>query len=208
MRSAWRYCVGQSDDQACPDHAIDQRNSPYPGMFDTILADAGIKVLLTGVWTPRMSAIMERWIQSCRRELLDGTLIWNQTPVHGYNAHPIEASRTRARYDRCPIRSAIQRRSRGSSFADATACAGSTTNTHTPHDLRGLCYRHPQGPAVAMSVVLTLRVAVAGSTRAGRRGRRQRQSWPVTRRFEEPTICNDGLTRDWTSLGDGIDGIA
>ena len=27
---------------------------------------------------PRMNAVMERWIQSCRRELLDRMLIWNQ----------------------------------------------------------------------------------------------------------------------------------
>jgi len=25
-----------------------------------------------------MNSIMERWIESCRRELLDRTLIWNQ----------------------------------------------------------------------------------------------------------------------------------
>jgi transposase InsO family protein len=25
-----------------------------------------------------MNAIMERWIQTCRRELLDRTLVWNQ----------------------------------------------------------------------------------------------------------------------------------
>jgi putative transposase len=27
---------------------------------------------------PRMNAMMERWVQTCRRELLDRTLIWNQ----------------------------------------------------------------------------------------------------------------------------------
>jgi hypothetical protein len=27
---------------------------------------------------PRMNSIMERWIQTCRRELLDRTLIWDQ----------------------------------------------------------------------------------------------------------------------------------
>src|SRR3954447_18914205 len=27
---------------------------------------------------PRMNAIMERWVRTCRRELLDRTLIWNQ----------------------------------------------------------------------------------------------------------------------------------
>ena len=30
------------------------------------------------VQAPRMKSIMERWIGSCRRELLDRTLIWNQ----------------------------------------------------------------------------------------------------------------------------------
>ena len=34
--------------------------------------------MLTGVQVPRMNAVMDRWIQSCRRELLDRTLIWNQ----------------------------------------------------------------------------------------------------------------------------------
>jgi hypothetical protein len=28
---------------------------------------------------PRMNSIMERWIQACRHELLDRTLIWNHT---------------------------------------------------------------------------------------------------------------------------------
>jgi putative transposase len=48
-------------------------------LFDTILADTWIDVVLSGVRMPRMNAIMERWIQTCRRELLDRTLVWNQT---------------------------------------------------------------------------------------------------------------------------------
>ncbi|MFF0526205.1 integrase core domain-containing protein [Actinomadura nitritigenes] len=47
-------------------------------MFDAVLADAGIKMVLTGVLMPRMNSIMEHWVQTCRRELLDRTLIWNQ----------------------------------------------------------------------------------------------------------------------------------
>ena len=47
-------------------------------MFDTVLADAGVSVVLSGVRMPRMNAIMERWVQTCRRELLDRTLVWNQ----------------------------------------------------------------------------------------------------------------------------------
>jgi putative transposase len=34
--------------------------------------------VLSGIQMPRMNAIMERWVQTCRRELLDRTLIWNQ----------------------------------------------------------------------------------------------------------------------------------
>lgn len=57
---------------------IRDRDGKFPGLFDAVLADAGIKVVLTGVRMPRMNAIMERWVQTCRRELLDRTLIWNQ----------------------------------------------------------------------------------------------------------------------------------
>jgi len=35
-------------------------------------------VIRSAVQAPRMNSIMERWIGSCRRELLDRTLIWNQ----------------------------------------------------------------------------------------------------------------------------------
>jgi putative transposase len=34
--------------------------------------------VLSRVQMPRMNAIMERWVQTCCRELLDRTLIWNQ----------------------------------------------------------------------------------------------------------------------------------
>jgi putative transposase len=58
---------------------IRDRDGKYPQVFDDILADTGIKVLLSGIRMPRMNSIAERWIRSCRRELLDRTLIWNQT---------------------------------------------------------------------------------------------------------------------------------
>jgi putative transposase len=59
-------------------YLIRDRDGKYPKLFDAILTDTGIKVVLTGVRMPRMNAVMERWIQSCRRELLDRMLIWNQ----------------------------------------------------------------------------------------------------------------------------------
>ncbi len=57
---------------------IRDRDGKFPAQFDTILNDAGIQVVYSGVRMPRMNAIMERWVQTCRRELLDRTLIWNQ----------------------------------------------------------------------------------------------------------------------------------
>lgn len=44
-----------------------------------MLADASLKVVTTGIRVPRINSLMERWTQTCRRELLDGTLIWNQS---------------------------------------------------------------------------------------------------------------------------------
>jgi putative transposase len=71
------------------------RNAELIAAFDAVLTDAGAQVVKTGIWIPRMNAIMERWIQTCRRELPDRTLIWNQRhPLHAlrefetfYNEH-------------------------------------------------------------------------------------------------------------------------
>jgi putative transposase len=76
-------------------YVVRDRDGKYPALFDTILADTGIATVLTGVQMPRMNSIMERWIQTCRHELLDRTLIWNQAHLlHAlreyethYNAH-------------------------------------------------------------------------------------------------------------------------
>jgi putative transposase len=57
---------------------IRDRDGKYPALFDAILADAGIEVVLSGVQMPRMNSIMERRVQTCRHELLDRTLTWNQ----------------------------------------------------------------------------------------------------------------------------------
>jgi putative transposase len=57
---------------------IRDRDAKYPKLFDAVVKDAGIEVVLSGVRMPRMNSIIERWVQTCRRELLDRTLIWNQ----------------------------------------------------------------------------------------------------------------------------------
>ncbi|MEU4769772.1 hypothetical protein AB0H12_41785 [Actinosynnema sp. NPDC023794] len=57
---------------------IRDHDGKFPALFDTVLADAGIRVVLSGIRIPRMNAIMERWIHICRHELLDRILIRNQ----------------------------------------------------------------------------------------------------------------------------------
>ena len=44
---------------------IRDRDGKFPGLFDAILADAGIETVLSGIQMPRMNAIMERWVQTC-----------------------------------------------------------------------------------------------------------------------------------------------
>ena len=58
---------------------IRDHGSNYTTAFEAVLADAGIRTVLCNVQTPRMNAIAERWIGGCRRELLERTLIWNQS---------------------------------------------------------------------------------------------------------------------------------
>ena len=64
-----------------------------------------------------MNSIMERWVQTCRRELLDRTLIWNQRHLlHAlrqfedhYNSYrPHQGSPTLAHCTRCQRRSPIR----------------------------------------------------------------------------------------------------
>ncbi|WP_445519763.1 integrase core domain-containing protein [Streptomyces sp. NEAU-174] len=57
---------------------IRDRDGKFPALFDALLKDTGIEVVLTGIHMTRMNSIMERWVQTFRHELLDRTLIWNQ----------------------------------------------------------------------------------------------------------------------------------
>ena len=92
---AARNLVMDLDDAGCQvKYLIRDRDGKYPALFDSILADVGITVVLSGVRMPRMNSIMERWIQACRHELLDRTLIWNQ-------AHLLHALREYERHHNC-----------------------------------------------------------------------------------------------------------
>ncbi|MEU2687260.1 integrase core domain-containing protein [Streptomyces hygroscopicus] len=58
---------------------IRDRDSKSTAAFDALMTDAGMKVVTTGIRIPRMNSLMERWIRTCRTELLDRTLMWNQS---------------------------------------------------------------------------------------------------------------------------------
>jgi len=57
---------------------LHDRDASFTAAFDTVFQAAGARVVRSAVQAPRMNSVMERWIGSCRRELLDRALIWNQ----------------------------------------------------------------------------------------------------------------------------------
>jgi putative transposase len=71
------------------------RDTKFTAAFDAVFTGADIRILRSPIRAPRANAIMERWIGSCRRELLDQTLIWNQRHLlrvlreyeNHYNSH-------------------------------------------------------------------------------------------------------------------------
>jgi transposase InsO family protein len=74
-----RNLVMDLEDASCrAKYLIRDRDGKYPAGFDQVLANAGITIVRSGVRMPRMNSIMERWVRTCRHELLDRTLIWNQ----------------------------------------------------------------------------------------------------------------------------------
>jgi putative transposase len=80
---------------------IRDRGSNFTTAFDAVLADAWIR-------TPRMNAIIERWIGGYRRELLDRTLVWNQAHLRRilrqYETHHNQHRPHRYLYGAAPLK--------------------------------------------------------------------------------------------------------
>ena len=57
---------------------IHDRDASFTTAFDEVFRAAGTRIVRSAIQAPRMNSVMERWIGSCRRELLDRTLVWNQ----------------------------------------------------------------------------------------------------------------------------------
>ncbi|WP_326634271.1 integrase core domain-containing protein [Nonomuraea fuscirosea] len=107
---AIRNLVMDLDDAGCRARfLIRDREGKFLALMDEVLAEAGIKTVLTGIRMPRMNSIMERWVQSCRHELLDRCLIWNERHLrhslreyeHFYNQHQAHQALNQA----APLRS-------------------------------------------------------------------------------------------------------
>ena len=90
-QSAHNLVIDLEDAGAAIRYMIRDRDGKFPALFDKILAQAGIEIVMTGVRIPRMNTTMERWVDTCRRELLDRTLIWNHThlihALHEFETH-------------------------------------------------------------------------------------------------------------------------
>jgi transposase len=57
---------------------LHDRDASFTAAFDAVFQAAGVRIVRSAVQAPRVNSIMERWVGSCRRELLDRALIWNQ----------------------------------------------------------------------------------------------------------------------------------
>jgi hypothetical protein len=57
---------------------LHDRDASFTAAFGAVFQAAGARVVRCAVQAPRMNSVIERWIGSCRRELLDRTLVWNQ----------------------------------------------------------------------------------------------------------------------------------
>src|SRR5689334_3164060 len=100
-----------------------------------------------------MNAIMERWVRTCRAELLNRTLIVNRSNLlHAlrdyelfYNEHrPTGRSAPRHPYARSPNQSSNRASSTASTSNDVTDWAASCTNTSMQPELHGRHFRHLQ----------------------------------------------------------------
>jgi putative transposase len=59
---------------------IRDRDSKFTALFDEVYTTEGIRVMLTAPQAPRMNAIMERWVDSVRRDESPSTALLRAVP--------------------------------------------------------------------------------------------------------------------------------
>jgi hypothetical protein len=110
-------------------HCVKGATAPQPARTRHLATARrrGLAVVLSGVRMPRMNSIMDRWVQTCRHELLDRILIWNQRHLlHAlrefeqfYNRHRPPQGIANARPLFPPRRDAARRRPHAVVWTDA-----------------------------------------------------------------------------------------
>jgi putative transposase len=53
-------------------------DASFTTAFDEVFRAAGTRIVRSAIQAPPMNSAVERGIGSCRRKLLDRTLVWNQ----------------------------------------------------------------------------------------------------------------------------------
>ena len=89
-QTARNLVMDLQDAGATVKYLIRDRDAKFTRAFDAVLAGEGCEIITTGVRVPRMNSITERWIQTCRLELLDRALIWN----HAHLLHALREFET------------------------------------------------------------------------------------------------------------------
>ncbi len=57
---------------------LHDRDASLAAASGAVFRAAGVRVIRSAVQAPRMNPVLERWTGSCRQELPDRTLVWNQ----------------------------------------------------------------------------------------------------------------------------------
>ena len=162
-------------------YLIRDRDAKYPELIDAVLRDVGITTVLSGIRIPRMNAITERWVKTLRTELLDRTLIWNETHLrHALRdtstttttTEPTDPSRGRHLYEPC-LNPSNRPGSDALGYVAGTGSAESCTNTDMPLDLGGRNFRHAQGTDTPCGSSPDARLGRAGHPQPGHGPRRR-----------------------------------
>jgi putative transposase len=64
VQAAKNFVMDLDDNGSRARYMIRDRDGRFPELFDAVLADAGIDVVLSGIRVPRMHSIMERRVQT------------------------------------------------------------------------------------------------------------------------------------------------
>lgn len=147
IQQARNLLMDLEDARARAKFVLHDRDASFTQAFDAVFQAAGIRVIRSAVQAPRMNSIIERWIGSCRRELLDRTLIWNQrhlmTVLRSRRTSATHTARTapwtRPRHCGCCQMASPTWIISGS--GGMTARVASSTNIAWSHS-----FRHPQAP--------------------------------------------------------------